>query len=76
MLCMTIHQSQGSQFEHAVLVLPSRSSPILTRELLYTGITRAQKKVSILSSTSILSEAIDGQVQRASGLEAELWHNP
>jgi exodeoxyribonuclease V alpha subunit len=76
MLCMTIHQSQGSQFEHAVLVLPSRSSPILTRELLYTGITRAQKKVSILSSTSILCEAIDGQVQRASGLEAELWHNP
>ena len=76
MLCMTIHQSQGSQFDHAVLILPNRSSPILTRELLYTGITRARKHVSILGTKEILTEAIKGQVQRASGLKDELWHTP
>jgi exodeoxyribonuclease V alpha subunit len=74
MLCMTIHQSQGSQFEHAVLILPSQSSRVLTRELVYTGITRAEERVSILSTAEILAEAIERPVQRASGLPAELWH--
>ena len=74
MLSMTIHQSQGSQFEHAVLVLPLNRSPILTRELIYTGITRARKQVTIVGSEPILKEAISAEVQRASGLSGELWH--
>jgi exodeoxyribonuclease V alpha subunit len=74
MLCMTIHQSQGSQFQHAVLILPNKGSQILTRELIYTGITRAEHRVSILGSPEILTEAIIRPVQRASGLSEELWH--
>lgn len=47
MFALTVHKSQGSEFQHVVLVLPPKALPILTRELLYTGITRAQKKLTI-----------------------------
>jgi len=70
---MTIHKSQGSEFGHAMVVLPSRSSPILTRELIYTGVTRAKERMTLLGDAELLGEALRKTVQRASGLRAELW---
>jgi exodeoxyribonuclease V alpha subunit len=70
---MTIHKSQGSQFAHAVVVLPRVSSPVLTRELLYTAITRASHRTTLLASEPILREALGRPIQRASGLQARLW---
>ncbi|WP_082621808.1 exodeoxyribonuclease V subunit alpha [Bordetella sp. N] len=70
---LTVHKSQGSEFEHAVVVLPERVSPILTRELLYTGITRARSRLTLLSpgGDSVLEQGILRQVRRASGLFPE-----
>ena len=45
---MTIHKSQGSEFDHVVVSLPTQESPVLTRELLYTAITRGRKKVVLI----------------------------
>jgi exodeoxyribonuclease V alpha subunit len=70
---MTIHKSQGSEFRHAMVVLPNRPSPILTRELIYTGVTRARDRMTLLGDTELLGEALTRTVQRASGLRAELW---
>jgi superfamily I DNA/RNA helicase len=44
---MTVHKSQGSEFDHAALILPSRSVPLVTRELVYTAITRAKRQLSL-----------------------------
>lgn len=66
---MTVHKSQGSEFTHTALVLPDHSSPVLTRELVYTAITRSKQKFTLLSSSdSVLERALQQQVQRASGL--------
>ena len=69
---MTIHKSQGSEFDHTVLVLPDKPTPILTRELLYTGITRARKKLDIFAHKKILKTATMRQVQRTSGIVEKL----
>ncbi|MFO8005231.1 exodeoxyribonuclease V subunit alpha [Thioalkalivibrio sp.] len=66
---MTVHKAQGSEFEHAALLLPDRESPILTRELLYTGITRARRWFTLLEPRSgVLEQAILRRVVRGSGL--------
>lgn len=68
---MTVHKSQGSEFVHAALVLPDALNPILTRELVYTGITRARSWFSLASAGRgqwVLEAAIERRVQRASGL--------
>lgn len=70
---MTIHKSQGSQFSRVDLVLPSRASAILTRELIYTGITRARDEVRILGDVAMLRQALGRPVQRASALSGLLW---
>ena len=70
---MTIHKSQGSEFDHAMVVLPNRSSPILTRELIYTGVTRAKRRMTMLGDADLLGEALKRTVRRASGLRAQLW---
>jgi len=69
---MTIHKSQGSEFDHVVVVLPPPPSPILTRELLYTAVTRARSRVTILASEAAIRAAIDRPVSRASGLADRL----
>lgn len=70
---MTVHKSQGSEFAHACLVLPDRLSPVLTRELVYTGITRARHWFSLVTgSARILQQAVHQQVVRASGLSVLL----
>jgi exodeoxyribonuclease V alpha subunit len=70
---MTVHKSQGSEFERIVLVLPEEPSPILTRELLYTALTRARTGVIIRGTRNVLAAGIDARVQRASGLRDALW---
>ncbi len=70
---MTVHKSQGSEFDEIVLVLPPRPSPVLTRELLYTGVTRARTKVTVVGSAEVLRAGIAERVQRASGLREALW---
>ena len=66
---MTVHKSQGSEFEHTALVLPPGGAEVLSRELVYTGITRAQDRLSLVDPrTGLLGEAMARQVQRASGL--------
>jgi exodeoxyribonuclease V alpha subunit len=69
---MTVHKSQGSEFDSVALVLPEEPSPILTRELLYTAVTRARTSVAIYGSAAVLAEAIPRRIERASGLREEL----
>ncbi|MBN3853643.1 exodeoxyribonuclease V subunit alpha [Paraburkholderia sp. Ac-20340] len=71
---LTVHKSQGSEFMHAALVLPDTYSPILTRELVYTGITRARAflTLAVPEGRSVLDRAVVAKVQRASGLMAGL----
>ncbi len=69
---MTVHKSQGSEFDHVLLLLPDRLSPILTRELLYTAVTRAREKVTILGDPDIIRHAASLRVTRASGLADRL----
>ena len=69
---LTVHKSQGSEFTHAVLVLPDSLNPILTRELIYTGITRAKTRLTLAhaGSVKVLDQAIARRVLRMSGLMA------
>ncbi|MCB1649909.1 MAG: exodeoxyribonuclease V subunit alpha [Pseudomonadales bacterium] len=70
---MTVHKSQGSEFDEVLLVLPNDSnSPLLLRELLYTGITRARKRLLLHTSAAALEKACQTPVQRSSGLAARL----
>ncbi len=70
---MTIHKSQGSEFDHVMLVLPAKESPVLTRELLYTAITRAKNRVDIIGSEDILRGTISKTLERTTGLHRKLW---
>jgi exodeoxyribonuclease V alpha subunit len=70
---MTIHKSQGSQFDEVVVVLPEVDGPIVTRELLYTAVTRARRRVTLIGSEAVLRSAIARPVARASGLRQRLW---
>ena len=70
---MTVHKSQGSEFQHTVLVLPKDSGGMLARELIYTGITRARDYFTLLTPNSqVLLDAIAQRTQRASGLRTLL----
>lgn len=65
---MTVHKSQGSEFDNVNIILPVDYSPLLNRSLLYTAITRAKKTVSIYATDSILTKAVKTQTERQSGL--------
>jgi exodeoxyribonuclease V alpha subunit len=69
---MTIHKSQGSGFREILVILPDRDSPLLTRELLYTGLTRAKQKATLWANEPIFNAAIARQTLRASGLAKRL----
>ena len=69
---MTVHKSQGSEFDHTLLVLPNHFLPVLTRELVYTAITRAKRQLSLYSSEKVLGLAIRTPTQRRSGLVERL----
>ncbi len=66
---MTVHKSQGSEFEHTVMALPEHDSPLLTRELIYTGITRAREKFTLIGChPELLPAAVRRRTRRVSGL--------
>ena len=70
---MTVHKSQGSEFAHTALILPDALNPVLTKELIYTGITRAKDWFSLIESRSgVFEEAVKRKVKRLSGLMLEL----
>jgi len=69
---MTIHKSQGSEFDHVVISMPSQWSALLTKELVYTGITRAKKTVDVFSSAQVLQQAMLTKTVRNSGLARAL----
>jgi exodeoxyribonuclease V alpha subunit len=69
---MTIHKSQGSEFDQVVVSLPTVESPVLTRELLYTAVTRAKGSVTVLADAETVRRAVQRPVSRASGLRDRL----
>ncbi len=70
---MTVHKAQGSEFEEVLLVLPNRWNAILTRELLYTGITRARERMELWARPELLQRAARNLSVRTSGLRDQLW---
>lgn len=73
---VTIHKSQGSEYGTVLVVIPDRISPVVTRQLLYTGITRARKKVIIAGRMEVIQEAMDVPFDRRSNLVAILSRRP
>ena len=69
---MTIHRSQGSQYDTVSVMLPAEASSLLTRELLYTAITRARNHVRVIGTEDSVRAGVQRQVLRASGLRREI----
>ncbi|MDI9569711.1 MAG: exodeoxyribonuclease V subunit alpha [Pseudomonadota bacterium] len=69
---VTVHKAQGSEFENAALILPETDLPILTRELIYTAVTRARRRIAIYGSLEILRAAVARPTRRRSGLAARI----
>ena len=72
MHAMTVHKAQGSQADEITVLLPPEDSPLLTRELFYTAVTRARTRVRVVGSEAAVRAAVSRQVQRASGLRHRL----
>jgi exodeoxyribonuclease V alpha subunit len=70
---MTVHKSQGSEYAQVLLVLPERDSPVLTRELIYTALTRARETFTLYGRRGVLQAALSRRIERASGLRDALW---
>jgi exodeoxyribonuclease V alpha subunit len=72
---MTVHKSQGSEFDRVLLILPDRDSPVVTRELVYTGVTRASKRVDVWFNEEVFRASVGRKAVRASGLRDALTPN-
>jgi exodeoxyribonuclease V alpha subunit len=70
---MTVHKSQGTEFDRVLLVLPEGDARVLSRELLYTGVTRARKRVDLWAGEEALRAALSRRIERVSGLRDALW---
>ena len=70
---LTVHKSQGSEFERVLLILPDRISDSLSRELLYTAITRARSRIEIWGTEDGFRRGVERRVVRNSGLRDRLW---
>lgn len=70
---MTVHKSQGSEFDEVVLILPDQPSAVLTRELIYTGLTRARKRGEIWGREEVFLDGVSRRIERSSGLREALW---
>ena len=70
---MTIHKSQGSEFDHVLVSLPVEVNPLLTRQLIYTAATRTKQRLTIVATEQSLRAALSEKASRASGLRAQLW---
>ena len=73
---MTVHRAQGSEFDDVVVLLPTASSRVLTRELLYTAVTRARRSLLLVGTEESVRAAVNRPIARASGLTARLWDQP
>jgi len=71
---MTVHKSQGSEFTDVALVLPENHSPVISRELIYTAITRGKKSFSLYSNDEVLMAGVNSKIERASGLRDLLFN--
>jgi exodeoxyribonuclease V alpha subunit len=71
---ISIHKSQGSEFNNIHLILPDSINPVLTRELLYTGITRTRNRVGIYGKEPIFIKAVEQKISRVSGLRKKLYN--
>lgn len=71
----SIHKSQGSEFDSVAIVLPKATSPLCTRELLYTAVTRARHRVVIYGDEDAVRAAVSRPLHRSSGLAQRLWHD-
>jgi exodeoxyribonuclease V alpha subunit len=69
---MTVHKAQGSEFDAVALVLPKEPIPLLTRELVYTAVTRSRRSVIILGTESVLATAVERRMERFSGIGERL----
>lgn len=69
---MTVHKSQGSEFAHTFLVMPLTPAPVLTKELLYTAVTRARTQFTLFSEEKIWKSAVKTEISRQSGLKVQL----
>jgi exodeoxyribonuclease V alpha subunit len=65
---MTVHKSQGSEFDRVLFILPDGDAPVLTRELIYTGLTRARSQVELWWNEAIFAKAVTRRAERNSGL--------
>jgi len=72
---MTVHKSQGSEFSRVLIILPDRDSPVLTRELIYTAVTRAREKVEVWLAENVFALALARRTRRTSGLADRLWNS-
>jgi len=70
---LTVHKSQGSEFDRVLLILHNHRSKVLSRELIYTAITRARTAIAIVGDQSVLEYAIKTKLRRSSGLRDHLW---
>ena len=69
---MTIHQSQGSEFEQVIVSLADKMNPVLSKELIYTAVTRAKNKVLVVADEAIFKQSIERKISRQSGLIDEI----
>ena len=72
---MTVHKSQGSEFDNVLFILPDTYVPVITRELIYTAITRARKGIEVWGRPEVIEEGITQRIRRSSGLRDALWEN-
>jgi exodeoxyribonuclease V alpha subunit len=70
---LTVHKSQGSEFDEVLFILPNKPSNILSRELIYTAITRARTEITVLGNRPVLRYGVERKLQRSSGLRHRLW---
>ena len=70
---MTVHKSQGSEFDNVLFLIPDRNVPVLTRELVYTANTRAKATVEVWGREEIFQAAASRRIRRTSGLRDALW---
>jgi exodeoxyribonuclease V alpha subunit len=70
---LTVHKSQGSEFQEVLIILPQEDTPVLTRELIYTAVTRARSEVELWANEGVLNQSIGRKVRRHSGLSDSLW---
>ena len=69
---MTVHKSQGSEFEEVLVVLPDHDSPLMHRQLIYTAVTRARMRATVVADRDLLRRALMRESDRSTGLGALL----